>query len=214
MSERMISDSFRLYDEFLTSLPGQQFINFRQEDMKLLYNSKPSHIEPCTHMTTFTGHTKSSATSESQTALINFKRGTKRDASAYPIFKDDLYYGIFQRSFLATIRARELYDVADADFVPGDGDYYEQEIFQEKQFFVFSVLVTSLQTDKGTEMVKGFEGDARSILSKLHHYHTQSNVAQHEVVTLTTNISSLSLTDSWRNNLTIPQSFQRTTQIA
>ena len=39
---------------------------------------------------------------------------------------------------------------------------------------------------------------ARSILSKLQHYHTQSNVAQHEVVTLTTYTTNLSLTDSWK----------------
>ena len=51
--------------------------------------------------------------------------------------------------------------------------------------------------DKGRELVKEFEGDARSILSKLHHYHTQSKVGQHEVVTLTTYITYLSLTDSW-----------------
>ena len=76
--------------------------------------------------------------------------------------------------------------MADPDFDPDDGDYYEQDLFQEKQFYVYSVLVTSLQTDKGRELVKEFEGDARSIFSKLHHYHTQSNVAQHEVVTLTT----------------------------
>ena len=43
-----------------------------------------------------------------------------------------------------------------------------------------------------------FEGDARSILSKLHHYHTQSNVAQYEVVTLTTYLTNLSITDSWK----------------
>ena len=60
-----------------------------------------------------------------------------------------------------------------------DGDHYEQEPFQEKESFVYSVLVTSVQTDKGRELVKEFEGDARSILSKLHHYHTQSNVAHH-----------------------------------
>ena len=47
-------------------------------------------------------------------------------------------------------------------------------------------------------MVKEFEGDARSILSKLHHYHTQSNEARHDVVTLTTYITNLSLTDSWK----------------
>ena len=47
-------------------------------------------------------------------------------------------------------------------------------------------------------MVKESEGDARSIISELHHYHTKSNVAQHEVVNLTTYISNLSLTDSWK----------------
>ena len=150
--------------------------------MKLLSNSRLSHIEPYTPMTPFTEHTKSSATSETQTALNNFKRGTKRDASAYPIFKNDLYYDTIQRSFLAIIQAQGLDEVADPDCDPGDGDYYEQELFQEKLSFL-SVLVTSLQTDMGRELVKEFEGDARSILSQLHHYHTQSNVSQHEVVT-------------------------------
>ena len=104
----------------------------------------------------------------------------------------------FQRSFLAIIKAQELYDVADPDYDPGDGEYYEQELFQANQSSVYSVLVTSLQTDKGGQLVKEFEGHARSILSKLHYYHTQSIVAQHKVVTLTTYITNLSLTDSWK----------------
>ena len=198
MSEKMKDGIYILHDEFLTSLTREQFIDFRQEDIKLMSNSRSSHIEPHTPMTTFTGHTKSTATSESQIALNNFKRGTKRDASVYPIFKNDHYYDIFQRSFLAIIKAHGLYDGADPDYDPRDGDHYEQKLFQEKQSFVYSVMVTSLQTDKGRELVKEFEGDARSILSKLHHYHTQSYVAQHEVVTLTTYITNLSLTDSWR----------------
>ena len=96
-------------------------------------------------MTTFAGHTKSTATTESQTAINNFKRGTKRDASAYPIFKNDLYYDTFQTSFLAIIKAQGLYDVAEPDYDPGDGAYYEQELFQEKQSFAYSVLVTSVE---------------------------------------------------------------------
>ena len=36
------------------------------------------------------------------------------------------------------------------------------------------------------------------MLSKLHHYHTESNVAKPEVVTLTPYITNLSLTDSWK----------------
>ena len=56
---------------------------------------------------------------------------------------------------------------------PENGDIYEKELFKGKQFFVYSVLVTSLQTEKGRELVKEFEGDARSIILKLHHYHTK-----------------------------------------
>ena len=102
-----------------------------------------SHIEPHTPMATFAGHTKSTATSESLIALNNFKRGTKRDALAYPIFKNDLYYDTFQRSFLAIIKAQGLYDVADPDYDPDDGDYYEQELFQEKQssFILYKLLL-------------------------------------------------------------------------
>ena len=81
----------------------------------------------------------------------------KFTTSAYPIFKNNLYYDTFQRSFLAIIKAQGLYDVADPDYDPDDGDYYEQELFQEKQSFVYSVLVTSLQTDKGRELVKNLK---------------------------------------------------------
>ena len=33
---------------------------------------------------------------------------------------------------------------------------------------------------------------------KLHHYHTKSNVAQHDIITLTTEITNLTLNDSWK----------------
>ena len=62
-------------------------------------------------------------------------------------------------------------------------------------------MVTSLQTEKGRELVKEFEGDARSIILKLHHYHTKSNVAQHDIITLTTDITYLTLNDSWKGTV-------------
>ena len=54
-----------------------------------------------------------------------------------------------------------------------DGDQYDQQLFEEKHSCAYSVLGTSLQTDKGRELVKEFEADARTIISKLHHYHTR-----------------------------------------
>ena len=112
--------------------------------------STPSQIEAHIPMTTFTGHTKSIATSESLTALINFKTGTKRDASAYPIFNEDLYYDTFQRSFLAITKAQELYDIADPDYDPDDGDYYETRTIQRKNLLLimYGLLLFSRQRER------------------------------------------------------------------
>ena len=192
-----------LNDDFLFTLTRERFINFRKQQIKNepLSTLPPSHHESQQHMTSSPSELKQPTQSESKIALNNFKKGTKRDASVYPIFKNDKYYDTFQRSFLANLEAQDLYDVADPDYDPESGDFYEQELFQGKQSFVYSVLVASLQTEKGRELVKEFEGDARSIILKLHHHHTKSNVAQHDIITLTTDITNLTLNDSWKGTV-------------
>ena len=192
---------YELHDDFLATLTRDSFLKFRHLDTQPLPTLPPSHHEPQQHMTSFPSELKQPTQSESKIALNNFKKGTKRDASVYPIFKNDKYYDTFQRSFLANLKAQGLYDVADPDYDSENGDVYEQELFQGKQSFVYSVLVASLQTEKGRELVKEFEGDARSIILKLHHYHTKSNVAQHDIITLTTDITNLTLNDSWKGTV-------------
>ena len=123
-------------------------------DTQSFSTSSPSHHEPSKLKTSFPGEFKHPTTSESQTVLNNFKKGTNRDASVYPIFKNDKYYDTFQRSFLANLMAQGLYDVADPDHDPENGDIYEKELFKGKQSSVYSVLVTSLKTEKGRELVK------------------------------------------------------------
>ena len=190
-------------DDFLFTLTRERYINFRKQQIKNqpLSTLPPSHHESQQHMTRSPSELKQQTQSESKIALNNFKKGTKRDASVYPIFKNDKYYDTFQRSFLANLKAQDLYDVADPDYDSESGDFYEQELFQGKQSFVYSVLVASLQTEKGRELVKEFEGDARSIILKLHHHHTKSNVAQHDIITLTTDITNLTLNDSWKGTV-------------
>ena len=192
---------YELHDDFLATLTRDSYLKFRHLDTQSFSSSPLSHHEPSKFKTSFQGEFKHPTTSESKTALNNFKKGTKRDASVYPIFKNDKYYDTFQRSFLANLKAQGLYDVADPDHDPESGDIYEQELFKGKQSFVYSVLVTFLQTEKGRELVKEFEGDARSIILKLHHYRTKSNVAQHDFITLTTEITNLTLNDSWKGTV-------------
>ena len=192
---------YELHDDFLATLTIDSYLKFRHMDTQSFSTSSPSHHEPSKLKTSFPGEFKHQTTSESQTALNNFKKGTKRYASVYPIFKNDKHYDTFQRSFLANLKAQGLYIVADPDHDPENGDIYEKELFKGKQSFVYSVLVTSLQTEKGRELVKKFEGDARSIILELHHYHTKSNVAQHDIITLTTEITNLTLNDSWKGTV-------------
>ena len=189
---------YELHDDFLATLTRERYLKFRYIDTLSFSASSPSHHEPSKLKTGFSGESKHQTPSESQTALNNFKKGTKRDASVYPIFRNDKHYDTFQRSFLANLKAQGLYDVADPDHDPENGETYEKELFKRKQYFVYSVLVTSLQTEKGRELVKEFEGDASSIILKLHHYHTKSNVAQHDIITLTTDITNLTLNESWK----------------
>ena len=195
---------YELHDDFLASLTRDSYLKFRHLDTQSFSSPSSPHHEPYKFQTSsqgFSSEPKPAPLSESKIALNNFKKGTKRDASVYPILKNDKYYDTFQRSFLANLKAQGLYDVADPDHDPDSGDVYEHELFQQKQSFVYSVLVTSLQTEKGRELVKEFEGDARSIILKLHHYHTKSNVAQHDIITLTTDITNLTLNDSWKGTV-------------
>ena len=192
---------YELHDGFLATLTRDRYLKFRHLDTQSFSSSPSSHHEPSKFNTSFQGEFKHQTTSESQTALNNVKKGTKRDASVYPIFKNDKYYDTFQRSFLTNLKAQGLYDVADPDHDPESSDIYEKELFKGKQSFVYSVLVTSLQTEKEREFVKEFDGDARSIILKLHHYHTKSNLTQHDIITLTTEITNLTLNDSWKGTV-------------
>ena len=55
----------------------------------------------------------------------------------------------------------------DPNFTPGS-DEYEQQLFQEQQDFLYSVLISSLKTDFSEALVKDHEGDAQLILELLH----------------------------------------------
>ena len=97
---------YELHDVFLATLTRESYLKFRHMDTQSFSPSSPSHHESSKLKTSFSGESKHQTPSESQTALNNFKKGTKRDASVYPIFKNDKYYDTFQRSFLATLKVQ------------------------------------------------------------------------------------------------------------
>ena len=139
-----------------------------------------------------------SVASESYVTLTNFKKGIKRDASAYPIFKNERYYNTFIRHFKATAKAQGLNTLMDPNFTPGS-DEYEQQLFQEQQDFLYSVLISSLKTDFSEALVKDHEGDAQLILELLHEHHTgNSQYSRSEINRITKYLTNIKLDDTWR----------------
>ena len=139
-----------------------------------------------------------SQTSESYITLTNFKKGIIRDASAYPIFKNERYYSTFNCHFKATAKAQGLNTLMDPNFTPGS-DEYEQQLFQEHQDFLYSVLISSLKTDFSEALVKDHEGDAQLILELLHEHHTgNSQYSRSEINRITKYLTNIKLDDTWR----------------
>ena len=171
------------YDEWRTT-PSEEEIHFQT----------PSKLgSPTTPRSTV-----SSEASESYITLTNFKKGIKRDASAYPIFKNERYYNTFIRHFKATAKAQGLNSLMDPNFTPGS-DEHEQQLFEEQQDFLYSVLISSLKTEFSEALVKVHEGDAQLILDLLHEHHTgNSQYSRAEINRITKYLTNIKLDDTWR----------------
>ena len=73
MGTKMTDGLFELQAEDLLSLTREQFNDFRQADMiRMIGKSNPAPPGPTTPMTTLSGYTKVTRTSESQAALNSF----------------------------------------------------------------------------------------------------------------------------------------------
>ena len=171
------------YDEWRTTPPEEE-VHF-QTTSKLGSPATPRSMA-------------TSEASESYITLTNFKKGIKRDASAYPIFKNERYYNTFIHHFKATTKAQGLSSLMDPNFTPGS-DEYEQQLFQEQQDFLYSVLISSLKTDFSEALVKDHEGDAQLILELLHEHHTgNSQYSRSEINRITKYLTNIKLDDTWR----------------
>ena len=97
-----------------------------------------------------------------------------------------------------------LSDVCDPNVKPKRGDPHEQQLFTEKQNFVYAVLLKTLKTDCGRALVREHEHDkdAQQILYELHQHHRDSELSRAEVLRLTTYVANLKLTDNLRGTTT------------
>ena len=84
------------------------------------------------------------------------------------------------------------------NFTPGS-DEHEQQLFQEQQDFLYSVLISSPKTEFSEALVKDHDGDAQLILELLHEHHTgNSQYSRAEINRITKYLTNIKLDDTWR----------------
>ena len=107
--------------------------------------------------------------------LMSFKKGIKREITAYPSLKDERYFDGFKRSLFIVAKTHECSDVLDPNYTPGS-EPEEQELFEAKQTFMFSVFNTNLQTDMGKTIVRRHlaSTDAQAVWKELSEHMNRS----------------------------------------
>lgn len=83
--------------------------------------------------------------------LQSFLKAIKRDKTQYPELKDDRQFDNWHRSFIAIARSHRIEDVLNPDY-KSTGDH-KQELFNEKQKFLYTVFDACLKTDMGKTLV-------------------------------------------------------------
>ena len=92
---------YELHDNFLATLTRERYLKFRHMDSLSFSRSSPSHHEPYKLKTSFSGKSKHQTSSESQTALSNYKKGPQRKAffSQQEEISDDDEYANAEEQF-------------------------------------------------------------------------------------------------------------------
>ena len=131
--------------------------------------------------------------------LMGFKKGIKREIAAYPSLKDERYFDGFKRSLLIVAKTHECNEVLDPNYTPGS-EPEEQELFEAKQTFMFSVFNANLQTDMGKTIVRRHlaNTDAQSVWKELSEHMGTSSKGASEKRRLTQYVTNTVLDDNFK----------------
>ena len=131
--------------------------------------------------------------------LMGFKKGIKRDIAAYLSLKDERYFDGFKRSLLIVAKTHDSNEVLDPNYTPGS-EPEEQELFEAKQTFMFSVFNANLQTDMGKTIVRRHlaNTDAQSVWKELSEHMRTSSKGASEKRRFTQYVANTVLDDNFK----------------
>ena len=130
--------------------------------------------------------------------LMSFKKGIKREITAYPSLKDEKYFAGSKRSLFIVAKTHECSDVLDPNYTPGS-EPEAQELFEAKQTFMVSVFNTNLQTGMGKTIVRRHLAttDAQAVWKELSEHMKTSSTGASEKRRLTQYVTNTVLDDNF-----------------
>ena len=142
----------------------------------------------------------SSLLQEPETLWLSSSVASNGDMTLFPKLKHDKDWDSWQRSTLAQARAQSVEDVFNVYFKP-DPNTASGQVFPEQQKYVYAVLETCTQTDKGKDIVRAHsdDGDAKAIYRELCEHATRSTQASLDSSDILTHITTSRLDDGkWK----------------
>ena len=130
---------------------------------------------------------------------MGVKKGTKREIAAYPSLIDERYFDGFKRSLFIVANMHECNKVLEPTYNP-TSEPEEQELFEAKPTFMFSVIIADLQTDMGKTIVRRHlaNTDAQSVWIELSEHMRTSSEGASEKRKLTQYVTNTVLDDNFK----------------
>ena len=130
---------------------------------------------------------------------MGFKKSIKREIAAYPSLNDERYFDGFKRSLFIVSKTHECNEVLEPTYTPRS-EPEEQDLFEAKQTFMFSVFNANLQTKMGKTIVRRHlaNTDAQSVWKELSEHMRTSSKGASEKRRLTQYVTYTVLDDNFK----------------
>lgn len=175
-----------------------QFKEFRVKELAQMR----SGVNPGTSTTANPPASNTSSQAKSSSSVDSFKRGIKRDIGTYPKFTDDKFWDNWHMMMEAQAKTHDLDDVLSPAFIPTTAD--EKALFQQKQNFMFAVLLQTVHTGAGRAIVKKHNAtsDAQAAWKELVAHYTSSTTAKLRSDELMRFLTTAKLDETWKRSST------------
>ena len=118
-------------------------------------------------------------------------RGIRRDINAYKDFKEDKYYDSWIKIVKANAKLHGVSQVLDKDYIPVGEEAISD--FEDMQTYMWAIIVNTVKTSTGKQLIREHDGDAQMVFAKLHQELKESQKAEFSADDLHDKIKALSI---------------------